>query len=269
MTDASQAQLKVKGAVSMEWLYVGYIRTNAFLKAIGMFDPEHIMQVDLARDVQRETKREAFKDVIYRDRKVVESFGVAWEAEKHGGSFPVFPVDKVKQGITKGGLGDFIVRSIQHRFTSKKLALYLNEEIRTRALDKGKDIKDVVFLPEHCEFYASYSNNFSDDLKALPYVKPLNQHEIDLYKFKLACLDLVELKTERSVKYGEKEHIPVRDDIQIIRYVLNALDWDGWPAEKRIVELPGATVVPKPVAIRQYHITASKGWQLAGEKEVE
>jgi len=241
--------------------FVGFIRTNSFLKTVDMFGPDRLVHIRVERAVQREALREIYPNDslrakwLVRDRRSTDDYVVEWDAKKNGGEFPAAPI---KSLIAKATLGDFVVDNARFVFSSQELVDYLNCELK--AMNKRS------CLNESTRFYATFENNYSEDLKSLPYIQALNAYELEHYLFKLSSLDLIKFNTDRAEKYGEEEHISVNDDLRLVKMVLKALAWDGWPPAMRT--LPGATVA-KPVSVRQYTNMEKKGWQLTGEMEVE
>lgn len=243
---------------------VAFIRTTSFLKAIGMFDPESVVEVSLWRTARREHTKEEVGGFLYREREVRDAFVVDWKRKRVGGRFPL---EKMRRMIVKADLGDMVLEHICHTFESQNLVDQLNDEIEIRA--KGR--KDVIYLKDGTKFYATYKSNKAGELNTLPEMKALNRYEADKYGFKLCALDLVDLRTERSIKYGEKEYINVNEDADLLRAVLrDGLDVGGWPSESRTVAPDGESRkrTIKPAAIRQYRLNKQKSWQLAQAIEV-
>jgi hypothetical protein len=252
-------------AAVQEYRYVGFLRTNCFSKAVGLVKEEDIVSVELERTIQREVERKSVQDIVFRDRMTTDNYLVVWDAETNGGLFPTMTV---KTLVEKGKLGDMGVKSIVYCVKSWKVVDILNEGIRDRAAEARKRTKDIVYLDRDAKLYAAFTNCHAEELKKLPYIAQLNKFEIDTYRFKVSCLDLTELHTERAVKYGEQENISVNDDGQLIREVLRSLDWTGWPPGRRTIEVGGVVTTPNPAAIRQYLMSGQKSWTLVGEKEV-
>lgn len=241
--------------------YVGFIRSNSFLKTVDMFGPERLTHMCIERAVQREAVREIYPDDsvkakwLVRDRRSTDDYAIEWDVKKNAGEFPAALIRGL---ITKAHLGDFIVDNARFAFDCQELADYLNAELK--AANKRPCFNSSA------RFYATFENNHSDDLKALPFIQALNAYEIEHYLFKVSSLDFVKFNTERAEKYGEEEHISVNDDPRLIKLVLKGLLWDGWPILLRTLT---QGTVAKPVSVRQYTNMEKKGWQLTGEMEVD
>jgi len=244
-----------------DWRYHAFIRSNSFTKVIDMFGAERITEVVLNRRVQKQTKREVLPDdphkpkYLQRDITETHSFCVDWTVKKHGG---IFPSDKVKMLVTKADIGDLVVAHVQFRFESPELATYLNDELAR--INKAK-----VFTPKS-QFYATFENYYGEELKSLPFLAMLNHFEIENYMFKLSCLDLTDLHTDRKEKYGEDEHLPIHDDARMLDIVLKGLNWDGW--DRKLRTMKDGQVI-RPAAKRQYKKTQTKNWILEGQQEVK
>jgi len=241
--------------------FVGFIRTNSFLKTVDLFGPDRLVHMRIERALQKEVLREIYPNDslrtkwLIRNKRSIDDYAVEWDAKKNAGEFPAA---SIKGLIARESLGDFVVDNARFVFSSQELVDYLNTELRA--------MKKHPCLNQSTRFYATFENNNSEDLKTLPYIQALNAYELEHYLFKLSSLDLVKFNTDRAEKYGEEEHISVNDDLRLVKMVLKALAWDGWPPAMRT--LAGATVA-KPVSVRQYTNMEKKGWQLTGELEVE
>jgi len=243
-----------------DWRYNAFIRSNCFTKVIEMFGAERITEIVLNRRVQKQTKREVLPNdpskpkYLQRDITETHSFCVDWNVKKHAG---VFPADKVKMLVTKAEIGDLVVSHVQFRFESPELATFLNDML-------VRDNKQKVFTPKTM-FYATFNNYYGEELKSLPWLATLNHFEIENYLFKLSCLDLEELHTDRVEKYGEEEHLSIHDDAKMLDLVLKALNFDGW--DRKLRTMKDGQVI-RPAAKRQYKKTQTKNWILEGQQEV-
>lgn len=253
-------------AAVQEYRYVGFLRTNCFSKVVGMVKDEDIVSVELERTIQREVEHRNVQDILFRDKATTDSYAIMWDVREKGGCFPT----KMALGLIKeASLGEMGVKKIVFRLKSWRVIDILNEGIRDRAAEARKRTKDIVYLDRNASLYAAFTNCHAEELKKLPYIAALNRFEIDNYRFKVSCLDLSELHTERSEKYGEQESISVNDDAQMLREVFRALDWNGWPPDRRVVQVGGAVVNAKPASVRSYLMSGQKSWVLLGEKEVD
>lgn len=241
--------------------FVGFIRTNSFLKTVDMFSPDRLVHMRIERAVQREAVREIYPadslktKSLVRDRRSTDDYVVEWDAKKNAGQFPAALIRGL---IARASLGDFVVDNARFVFDSEELVDYLNTAL--------KAAKKRPCFNKSTRFYATFENNYSEDLKTLPFIQALNANELERYLFKLSSLDLVKFNTDRAEKYGEEEHISVNDELRLVKLVLKGLVWDGWPVRLRTL---AEGTVPKPVSVRQYTNMARKGWQLTGEMEVD
>jgi len=244
--------------------YVGFIRTNSFLKTVDMFNPDRVMHMCIERGVQKEVLREVYPNDslkakwLVRDRRSIDNYVVEWDVKKNAGQFPAALIKGLIARTKDPPLGDFVVDNARFVFDSQELADYLNAEL--------KAAKKRPCFSKSTRFYATFESNHSDDLRTLPFIQALNAYELEHYLFKLSSLDLVKFNTDRAEKYGEEERISVNDEVRLVKLVLKGLVWDGWPVPLRT--LPGG-IVAKPVSVRQYTNMEKKGWQLTGEVEVD
>lgn len=241
--------------------YVGMIRTPSFLKAIGMFETEGVTYIQADRGIQKTTEMHKFgvNAVPYLQKR--ERYMTDWCLEWNGPG--VFSPKVLEDLIAKEELGDFIIERIDYSFKSEPLARMLNDIVAKTCC--GKNVGEISARER---MHATFINNYDKELKDVEFLKELNQFEIDHYKFKVSCLDLVELHTDRVERYGEKENIDA-NDAALIREVLRSLNWDGWSAEQRkCTTSDGIETVPRPCAIRQYVLSDKKKWTLTGQEEL-
>lgn len=253
-----------------EYRFVGFIRTMSFLKSVGLFG-NRISEMKLVRNKERtihkdslpklKNKMDARLPWFYRRIITKEDYVTDWKSSKHG---QVFPTNKVRRLIQKLDIGDLVVERVVFRFRSPRLVQILNADI----IDSGRT--GPVLLKPDTDFYAVFVNHYRDDYKTLAYIRELNKKELDEHLFKLSCLELVGLWTERAVKYGEKERISVSDDKHLVEAVLHdGLDWSGWPEEERVAKVRGELRPVKPVSKRVEKLIGVKNYALIGEEEVE
>ena len=247
---------------------IGYIRSVCYTKVMGMITPAQIVKVEAIRGMQRSVKRVAIPPnpkvpFIFFEHRTEEEYALRWDGPECGGCFPN---EKVKTMISTKQIGDMTINRLVFSFKSPKTIDLLNNELEMRAVQKHKK---PILLKQDCLLYATFRSCCSDDLKKLNSVVHLNQKAILDLGFKVACLDLVDLRTERSVNYGENEAINVNDSTKLIRQVLkDALNWDGWPEQERTYEVDHKHQVDNPVAIRTYNLKGQNEWVLAGEEEI-
>lgn len=246
--------------------HTGFIRTVSFLKSIDMFRADKITKLHLERGIQTSKVHEEYpqktrqKPYFFRDQLTIDNYKWEWDAKLHPG---LCPVDRVKKVIDKTACGDYVLKEIVVELESPALVEHFNGMLELKAKNKK-----IVKLREGCRFYATFKSNPNDELRRLEFLKELNRKEIDEYKFKPSSLDLTALCTERAKKYGEREFLNVNNDLDVIRSVLKALDWDGWPEETRVVDKGGLKSYPKPAAIRSYKYGGTNGWMLTGQEEI-
>ena len=238
------------------------IRTSCFKKAIGMFNKDAITGIQASRGLQKtmELHKLGVNTVPYFEKR--ERHNTDWYLDWNGpGNFNPQIVEKQ---ITKEELGDFIIERVEYSFESEALGRMLNDIVAKTCA--GKKVGKVSARER---FHATFTNNYNMELKDVPYLKELNQHEIDKYRFKVSCLDLIDLHTDRVERYGEKENISL-NDTTMIREILRSLDWNGWPQDQRMFtnkdDIP--TTVKYPVAIRQYVLSDNKKWIYQHQEEL-
>jgi len=247
--------------------YTGFVRTVSFQKAIGMFPPGDITRLVLERGVQTMRVHEKYPTkpgkvpYFFRDEITVAYYRWEWDAKVHGG---LCPVDTVQKVIGKVNCGDYVIKELSVVIRSDALVDYYNG-----LLELKSNGKKPVLLRPGCEFHALFKGNPSEELQKLDFIREMNHKELNEYGFKLSSLDLVALNTERAKKYGEREFLSVNEDPKVIRAILKALDWSGWPDEQRVVDKDGVKSYPKPAAVRQYTFGGTEGWILSGQQEVD
>lgn len=255
----------------IEYLFRGYIRTASFKKVSELFDANNVVSIMAQRQIQDDAQIEELpraknkaKFVTIRKTNQV-SYTVFWDARRCAGSFPVDNIFRLIDGGIIGGvsypsIGDMVIQHIELLFSSPRIADYLNDLLESKK-------KPRVFT-EATKFYARFTrspDSMEPELKKIKEIQILNEYEVEKYKFKYTILDLVELKTERAVKYGEKENLSVTDDKKLIRYVLeDSLDWDAWSAISRDNLLQKI----RPCAIRCYQKSRKEGWIMLSDEEV-
>lgn len=240
--------------------YVGMIRTPSFRKAIGMFKTEGITHIQADRGIQKtiELHKLGVKAVPYLQKRerYMTDYCLNWMGPG------IFSQKVLEDLIDKEELGDFVIEQIDYQFESEPLAQMLNDIVAKTCA--GKKVGKIVAREK---LHATFTNNCDKELKDVEFLKELNQFEIDNYRFKVSCLDLVNIHTDRVERYGEKENLDV-NDATLIREVLRSLNWDGWPAEQRKYVKDGIETVPRPCAIRQYVLSDKKKWTLMGQEEL-
>jgi len=246
--------------------YVGYIRTQCFSKAIGMFPRANIVHLVAERGVQRERKVVVHRGYITRETLKTDQYTINWKGKERSGLFGLDPIDQhdeISELIAGAKLGDFVIERIQYAFENPSVVDILNEMVLKTCA--GKKVEKIIAREK---LYATFESYCEDDLKTgCKYARLLNQKEINELGFRIATLDLVDLHTGRMEKYGEKEKIDLEGNADLIRHVLKSLNWDGWPVESRKVENEGVVETPKPCAIRVYKLSEKKKWELVTEEE--
>lgn len=251
-----------------DYRHVGFIRTNSFLKAIDMFDPQRITKLRAERRVKRDTidRKEYTNKLMIWEKEVCERFLINYERQDHAYAFPEFPVTEVRQMISKYKLGDMVLSELEYEFTDPTLVGWVNQEIERRAEENGKKKEDITFLSDVTKLYVSFKDTTTPDLKALEYVIDLNKDLTTHYGFKLGVLDVTQLITERQKKYGEKGCIPVNDSSQVPKRILKCVNPNGWSIPPIIAENMPTEI--RPVSIRTYRSTKKSRWILFKEIEV-
>ena len=238
--------------------YYGFIRTQSFSKAIEMFP--NIQCLRLERAVRRETTRTQHKGYIKRDREVKDIYVVDWRDR------PVMAqeeLDTLAEVIRVGKIGDFKIDKVTCGFECPEIVRYLNELVAETC--QGKEVMEI---PAREKLLATFTSCWDDEFKRLDYLAELNRVETEQYGFKLGVLDLTDIHTARVEKYGEVENIDVHDDPKFIRRIMKCLNWDGWKAEARMVEVDNVSQVARPCAIRGYELKDKHNWVLETQEEV-
>lgn len=257
-----------RSSTETNYRYVGYIRTNSFQKAIGMFDPKRITRLKTYRSKKRETiEKEQHRNFAFREITTIEKFIIDWDKKQHAYTCPDCPINIINKMITDYDLDDVVLEELEYEFTDPKVTTWLNSLIEDGNTGKRRKKKDIITLPSTTKLYVTFKNKTTRDAEALKYLRQLNKDVTD-YGFKFGVLDIVKLETERVKKYGEREKLPIHDLVDVSRWIFWNLRKDGWPPSDRLVTENGIERTANPAVVRQYKMSQKKGWTLQKEFQV-
>lgn len=240
--------------------FVGYVRSVSFIRLMNeMLDTKQIIRLNASRTVQRDSKSLRFPEkprtpFVFKDSTCTDSYIVEWGTE-NGGHFPAMKVETL---IELEKLGDFGIQTLEYCFQSADVVDTLNAEIKLRSK------KTPVLLKPDTKLFAIFANNWSPEIPKIDIVVKLNKKEVGELGFRYSVLDLVALKTERSVNYGETENINVNSCPILVKAILKAIMKDTrWSYTDG--DMPRKA---KPCAVRVYNLKGDKEWQLQGDEEI-
>lgn len=239
---------------------VGYIRTTTYKRLVPLLGPERITRIDGSRRLVKQRKREEiqFLTAIWSGQT---TYSMDWRKGQTG----PFPVKVMNRLLEERKVADMVIQTAEVLVESRAAIDLLNGILRERyEVAKGTA---QVFLEPTDRILLRFENNPSAEACHLPYVEALNADVRSTLNATTGVMDLKSIRTERWLKYGEREEWDI-NDIVLLRTLLRTLHKEGWAEAERFVEDDGVRHVAAPFAVRIYTKHSKVGWQLSDFEEV-
>jgi hypothetical protein len=238
---------------------VGYIRTTTYKRLVPLLGPERITRITGSRRLLKQRRREdiQFLTAIWSGQT---TYSIDWRKGQQG----PFPVRVMNRLLEERKVTDMVVQAVDALVESPAAISHLNTILKARY--EGTRMAQVLLEPTD-RILLHFENNPSDDACHLPYIEALNSDVRQSLNSTTGVMDLKSIRTERWLKYGEREEWDL-NDITLLKTLLRTLHKDGWPEAERFVEEGGVRHVASPFAVRIYTKHSKVGWELSAFEEV-